>query len=149
MLGMLTLLAASTASTTTVPAVPREFNAIILFQNFIQKKYWWLRSPRTDTGIGAYYPLPVGTVGSLSGNYGNTIFNYSYGSISPDLTYPDAYYIDRGGDTYSRYYVTGSYGKQISPSTSIIGDYAFFVDSSGNVNYGGYVGVGSVRSSYG
>lgn len=29
---------------------------------------------------------------------------------SPDLTYPDAYYVDRGGDTYSRYYVTGSYG---------------------------------------
>lgn len=31
-------------------------------------------------------------------------------TFSPDLTYPDAYYVDRGGGTYSRYYVTGSYG---------------------------------------
>lgn len=33
--------------------------------------------------------------------------------FSPDLTYPDAYYVDRGGDTYSRYYTSGSYGKKL------------------------------------
>ena len=60
----------------------------------------------------------------------------SYGSISPDLTYPDAYYIDRGGDTYSRYYVTGSYGKQISPSTGGTA-FAWQVYPSGFVNYSG------------
>ena len=44
-------------------------------------------------------------------NYGyNDYIENSYGRKSPDLTYPDAYYVDRGGDTYSRYYTSGSYG---------------------------------------
>ena len=48
---------------------------------------------------------------------------------SPDLTYPDAYYVDRGGDTYSRYYVTGSYGRR--PAFVLPG--TLYVDDSGNV----------------
>lgn len=55
----------------------------------------------------------------------------SYG-VSPDLTYPDAYYIDRGGDTYSRYYVTGSYGRKRSP-------YMWLTTGGIGVNQGGDV----------
>ena len=81
-----------------------------LFQIYIQN-YWWLRSPYLGWDDSACLIFPSGVVYS---NYNNSV-TFSYGrTISPDLTYPDAYYIDRGGDTYSRYYVTGSYGRILS-----------------------------------
>ena len=66
-------------------------------------------------------------------NGSNGYVDVSYGREFAGLnisTYPDAYYVDRGGRTYSRYYTSGSYGE--SPATNF-DDHAWYVGPGGNV----------------
>ena len=71
-------------------------------------KYWWLRSPYTGTTVHAYY---VRSDGDVDFN-GYTVYNVSYGRISPDsfmyYNYTSFYLIEDGSMiTYAVEYFYG------------------------------------------